>query len=296
MLFFILCSFRTSYFCSCKYLHVRNMSENKIAHIDVEKVVQAKLPNRKLPKFIINYLKRIIHQDEINYIFKDSRGKEKYEFIEYLLNYLNITYSVEGLENLPHHEANYIFASNHPLGGLDGVVLAYVIGREYEGKLRLLTNDILLFIDPLKELFIPVNKVGSQGKENVEKLNEFYQSDDNLITFPSGKCSRKTKGVIIDPEWKKNFIAKAVQYKRDVVPVYFEGRNSNFFYNLANFRTALKIKLNIEMLYLPDELFKQRGSHFTVKIGRAIPWQTFDKSKSQQGWADWMRNLVYAMK
>ncbi len=163
-------------------------------------------------------------------------------------------------------------------------------------KVKLLTNDILLFIDPLKELFIPVNKVGSQGKENVEKLNRFYDSDDNLITFPSGKCSRKIKGIIIDPEWKKNFIVKAVQHKRDIVPIYFDGYNSKFFYRLANFRTKIGIKANIEMLYLADELFKNRGSHFTVKIGNPIPWQTFDKSKSQSQWAAEVKSIAYSMK
>jgi putative hemolysin len=272
------------------------MEKNNIPHIDLEALVKAKMPNRKLPKFLINYLKKITHIDEVNYTFKAFAGTRNLEFIEKLLEYLNITYTVEGLENLPANSEKYIFASNHPLGGLDGIVLAYVLGTKYEGKLRLLTNDILLFIEPLRELFIPVNKVGSQGKENVEKLNEFYESDNHLITFPSGKCSRKTKGKVIDPEWKKNFVAKAVQYKRDVVPIYFEGRNSNFFYNLANIRTALGIKANIEMLYLADEFFKQRNTHFTLKIGQPIAWQTFDKSKSQQQWASEVKELVYGMK
>lgn len=271
------------------------MKKNEIAHIDLEKIVKAKLPNRKLPKFIINYLKKIVHVDEINHIFKTYPDAKNLEFIKDVLDYLHITYSVEGWENLPKDDGKYIFASNHPLGGLDGIVLAYVLGTEYNGKLRLLTNDILLFIDPLRELFIPVNKVGSQGKENAEKLNEFYESDNNLITFPSGKCSRKTKGKIIDPEWKKNFISKAIQYKRDIVPIYFEGRNSNFFYNLANIRTSLGIKLNIEMLYLADEFFKQRNAHFTLKIGKPIAWETFDKSKSQLQWAEWLKDLVYGM-
>jgi len=275
---------------------VDKTNNNQPAHIDLEKIVKAKLPGRKIPKFIINYLKRIVHIDEINHIFESYPDAKNFEFIKGVLDYLCITYSVEGLENLPKDGGKYIFASNHPLGGLDGIVLAYVLGKEYDGKLRLLTNDILLFIDPLRELFIPVNKVGSQGKENVEKLNDFYESDDNLITFPSGKCSRKTKGKIIDPEWKKNFISKAIQHKRDIVPVYFEGRNSNFFYNLANIRTKLGVKANIEMLYLADEFFKQRGARFTVKIGKPIPWQTFDKSKSQLQWAAWLKELVYGMK
>jgi putative hemolysin len=272
------------------------MKKNDIAYIDLEALVRAKMPNRKLPRFVINYLKKITHIDEVNYTFKAFPDAKNLDFIGNLLDYLNITYTVEGLENLPVNDEKYIFVSNHPLGGLDGIVLAYVLGTRYGGKLRLLTNDILLFIEPLRELFIPVNKVGSQGKENVEKLNEFYESDNHLVTFPSGKCSRKIKGKIIDPEWKKNFIAKAVQYKRNVVPIYFSGQNSNFFYNLANIRTALGIKANIEMLYLADEFFKQRNTHFRLKIGKPITWQTFDKSKSQQQWANEMRELVYGMK
>ena len=272
------------------------MEQNNIQYIDLEALVKAKLPNRRLPRFVINYLKRITHIDEVNYILETLHPAKNFEFLEKLLNYLNITYTVEGLENLSADDQKFIFAGNHPLGGLDGIVLGYVLGTKCDGNLRLLTNDILLFIEPLRELFIPVNKVGAQGKENVEKLNAFYESDMHLITFPSGKCSRKTKGKIIDPEWKKNFIAKAVQYRRDVVPIYFEAQNSNFFYNLANIRTAIGIKANIEMLYLADEFFKQRGSHFTVKIGQPIPWQTFDKSKSQQQWADEVKKLVYAMR
>lgn len=272
------------------------METKQIAHIDLEKIVKAKLPNRKLPGFVIKYLKKIVHVDEINHIFELYPGAKNYEFIADLLDYMKITYSVEGLENLPRDDRKYIFASNHPLGALDGVILAYVIGREYAGNLKLLTNDMLLFLEPLKELFIPVNKTGAQGKRNVEKLNEFYDSGDNLITFPSGKCSRKTKGEIVDPEWKKNFIVKAVQYERDIVPVYFEGRNSNFFYNLANFRVKLGVKLNVEMLYLADELFKQRGNHFVMKIGCPIAWQIFDRSRSQTEWAAWVKELVYGMR
>jgi putative hemolysin len=126
-------------------------------------------------------------------------------------------------------------------------------------------------------------------------MRQLYESENHLVTFPAGMCSRKVKGKIVDLEWKKNFITKAVQYKRDVVPVYFEGRNSNFFYALANVRKFLKIKFNIEMMYLPDEMFKQRGKHFTLKIGKPIPWQTFDKTKSQAEWAEWVKQVVYKM-
>ena len=147
----------------------------------------------------------------------------------------------------------------------------------------------------MRELFVPVNKTGTQSKDHAEMMQQLYESDNHLVTYPAGMCSRKIKGRIVDLEWKKNFISKAIQYQRDVVPIYFEGRNSNFFYNLANIRKFFRIKLNIEMMYLADEMFKQKGNQFTILIGKPIAWQTFDKSKSQAQWAEWVKEIVYSM-
>ena len=119
------------------------------------------------------------------------------------------------------------------------------LAKEYDGKVRFFSNDLLMFLKPMKEMFVPVNKFGTQAKGHAELMQQLYESENHLVTFPAGMCSRKVRGKIVDLEWKKNFITKAVQYKRDVVPVYFEGRNSNFFYALANVRKFLKIKFNI---------------------------------------------------
>lgn len=259
---------------------------------DIEEILRTKLPGKKLPKFVVRYLKRIIHQDELNRFMEQYDKTKNFEFIEGIHTFFEISTTVIGKENLP-HGGKYIFASNHPLGGMDGVSLAYYIGKEYDGKVKIYANDILLFVRPLNDLFIPINKTGAQGRSSAEITNRFFESESHLITFPSGKCSRKTRGVIKDPEWKKNFISKAIQFQRDVVPLYFEGRNSNFFYNLANIRTKLGVKLNIEMLYLADEFVKQRGNHHTIYIGKPIPWQTFDKSKTQTEWAGWVKERVY---
>jgi putative hemolysin len=263
-------------------------------NIDIAKVLKEKAPNRKIPKFIVNYLRKIAHEDDLNKFFTTCPGKKNLEFIEAAFKHVNISYTVEGKENLP-FGGKYIFAGNHPLGGLDGITSGHAIGKEYDGKIRFFSNDILMNLDPLKEMFVPVNKVGSQSKVYAELTHELYKSDNQILTYPSGMCSRKIKGKIIDLEWKKSFISKSVEYQRDVIPVYFEGRNSNFFYNLANLRKFFKIKLNIEMMYLVDELYKQSGKHFTIRIGKPIPWQTFDKSKTQLQWAYWVREIVYSM-
>jgi len=277
--------------CSIQFRKIKNPDKMKI---DVAEVVRLKAPNKKIPKFIVNYLKRIVHEDELNVILTDFADLRNLEFIDATLKHLGITSSLKGKENLP-HGGKYIFVSNHPLGGLDGLTIGNLIGKEYENKVRFFSNDILVNLKPIKEMFIPVNKVGQQSKDHALMLQQFYESENHLITFPAGMCSRKINGKITDLEWKKNFITKSVQYKRDVIPLYFEGRNSGFFYNLANFRKFLKIKFNIEMMYLSDELFKQRGKNFTVRVGKPIPWQTFDKSKSHTEWAEWVKELVYKM-
>jgi putative hemolysin len=271
------------------------MSTEKVINIDIAKVLRHKAPKTKVPKFIVDYLRRIVHEDEFNQFFKENPDLRNLDFIEAAFKYLEVTTNIEGRENLPPKGGRYIFASNHPLGGLDGIATGYLLGKEYEGKVRFFSNDLMMNLHPMKELFVPVNKTGAQSKDHAEMMQKLYESDNHLVTYPAGMCSRKVNGKIIDLEWKKNFISKAIQYQRDVVPIYFEGRNSNFFYNLAKIRKFLRIKLNIEMLYLADEMFKQKGNQFTIRIGKPIPWQTFDKSKSQAHWAEWVKKIVYSM-
>jgi len=274
---------------------VEKMNKDKVIKIDVAQVIRSRAPKAKVPKFIVDYLRRIVHESEFNQFFRENPDLRNLDFIEAAFKYLGMSVEIQGKENLPPKDGKYIFASNHPLGGLDGIAEGYLIGKEYDGKVRFFSNDLLVFLHPMKEMFVPVNKFGNQGKGHAELMKQLYESENHLVTFPAGMCSRKVYGKIIDLEWKKNFITKAVQYQRDVVPVYFEGRNSNFFYNLARLRKFFGIKFNIEMMYLPDEMFKQRGRHFTLKIAKPIPWQTFDKSKSQAEWAQWVKDIVYNM-
>jgi len=262
--------------------------------IDIEKVLKSKAPNTKVPKFIVNYLRKIVHERELNEFFIKYPGVRNLKFIEAAFDYLHVTTSIEGKENLP-HGSTYIFVGNHPLGGLDGITTGYLLGKEYDGKIRFFSNDILMNLEPMHEMFIPVNKVGNQNKNHATMMQDLYESENNLLTYPAGMCSRKIKGKIVDLEWKKNFISKAIEYQRNVIPIYFEGRNSNFFYNLANLRKFFRIKLNVEMLFLVNEMFKKKGEHFTIRIGEPIPWQTFDKSKSLNEWAAWVKGIVYKM-
>ncbi|MDR1357246.1 MAG: 1-acyl-sn-glycerol-3-phosphate acyltransferase [Tannerellaceae bacterium] len=268
-----------------------------IRFIDVEEVIREKASALvpRLPRFVINYLIRIIHQDEVNDILNRYRDKDGVDFMTELIRHFDITLALTGEENI-HREGRYIFSSNHPLGGLDGVCLSCVLGNYYNGRIRYLVNDILLFIPNLRSIFIPINKHGKQSKHTALLTDEAYASDNQILTFPAGLCSRKIKGEITDLSWKKSFIQKAIEYRRDIVPVYFEGKNSNFFYRLANIRKRLGVKFNLEMLYLSDELFKSKHTSFRIYFGKPIPWQTFDKSKTPPEWVEWVRTQVYNLK
>jgi len=263
--------------------------------IDVKKVLHDKNPAlaRMVPGFLISYLKRIIHQEELNEFLGKYGNLKDAEFIGAGLKYLNTNYTVTGAEKLP-HDGRYIFVSNHPLGGLDGLVFIFEMSKIYK-NIKFPVNDILLNIENLSGIFLPVNKHGSQGREAARKIEEAYASDGQILYFPAGLCSRKRKGAITDLEWQKSFITKAVAHKRDIVPVYFSGRNSNFFYNLAKLRSFLGIRANIEMLYLPDEMFRQSEKRIDMVIGEPISWQTFDKSKTAPEWALFVRSKTYEL-
>ncbi len=270
------------------------MSEKSLL-INVEKAIGDKNPRllKTLPGFIIRYLKKIIHQDDLNEIITRYADKEGLDFVRGALEYMGITYTVEGLENIP-EKGRFLFVSNHPLGGLDGMVFIEVVGEKFR-DVKFPVNDFLLNIKNLDPIFLPINKHGSQSRDAVRAIEEAYASDAQILYFPAGLCSRKIRGKIIDLEWKKHFISKAIEYKRDIVPVYFSGKNSGFFYNLANLRVFLGIKSNIEMIYLPNEMFKQRGKKLILKVGETIPWTLFDKTRTAKEWADYVKNIVYSI-
>jgi putative hemolysin len=266
------------------------------ARIDVKKVLGSKNPNlaKAIPGFVINYLKKIVHQDELNDFLKKWGHLRDAQLIEAGLKHFEIKFKVSGTENIPEN-GRYIFVSNHPLGGLDGLVFIYEISK-YFRDIKFPVNDILTNIENLSGIFLPVNKHGGQGKDAARRIEEAYASDSQILYFPAGLCSRKRNGTIQDLVWHKSFISKAIQHKRDIIPAYFSGRNSDFFYNIANLRKFLGIKANIEMLYLADEMFKQKDKEILLVIGKPITYKTFDKTKSAMEWADWVKSETYKLK
>ena len=265
---------------------------------DIRAVLKSKAPNAHVPEFVIRYLERIVHIRQMNTFLRKYPDLKGYPFIDRVIHEeLGCSASIEGTEHIPTDGEPVIFVSNHPLGGLDGMIIAQLIHQTRQRPLKVIVNELLMFMEPIADLWAPVNKVGRLSKEQVAEQQRMWESETDVLTFPAGACSRLQridgKWQIRDLEWQKNFIQRAREYKRNIVPIYFEGRNSRFFYTLALLRKWFGIKLNIEMLYLVDEMYGAHGKHFKVHVLPPIPYTTFDNTHTPKEWANYVKNLVY---
>lgn len=271
------------------------MTERQPQILDIEQVIKNKAGEKanRIPKFVINWFKKFIHIDFINEYLKE--GYMGVDFCENAVTYLGVDLEIAGLENLPKDGRKYTFVSNHPLGAIDGVTLGAVIGREYDGNIKYLMNDLLMNLKGMAPLGIPINKLGGQARNLPKLINEVYESDCQMLVFPAGLCSRKIDGKIQDVEWGKSFIKKSKDTGRDIVPIHFEGENSKRFYRIANWQKKLGLKFNFAMMLLPDEMYRSKGRKYKITIGKPIAISSLDKSKSDIEWAQEIRKHVYEL-
>ncbi len=273
--------------------------DSKVFTIDIDEIVRGKAgaKARFVPRFVLSWLKRIIHQDEVNEFILGEGDKQGMPWLDDCMEYLGTKLNVKGLENLPDDSDGrlFTFVSNHPLGGPDGVALGHLLGHRYDGRIKYLVNDLLMNLHGLAPFFVPINKTGKQSRDFPRLVEAAFGSPNHIIMFPAGLCSRRIGGQIHDLPWQKAFITKSVETQRDIVPIRFDGRNSDFFYRIASVGKRLGLKFNIAMLYLVDELYKNRGKTFDVTIGKPIPYSTFDKSRKPQDWAAYVEDIVYKL-
>jgi putative hemolysin len=270
-------------------------NQEPVQLINIREVFLKKNPGlaKKLPGFVYRYINRIMHIDEINEILINHGNERGIEFANSMVKHFNVHQTINGIENIP-TSGRYIFASNHPLGGFDSFLIMNTV-YNILGEVNTLVNDVLMNIPQLRPVFVPLNKHGGLPKEVLKQLHEAYSSDKQILIFPSGFASRMIKGQIQDFEWKKHFIAKSIEFQRDIIPVHVSGRNSDFFYRLANFRSFFKLKWNLEMFYLADETFRHKNQKFTITFGKPISYKQFDKSKTLDQWAAEVRDIVYKL-
>ncbi len=270
--------------------------KEEIKYIDIEKIIaesDSKLL-KSLPRFIVRIVARIVKEKELNYNLNKYSEFTGVDFLPKMLEELNLKLEIEGKENLPEN-GRCFFAANHPFGIIDGLVLTHTVSQKY-GTLKAIGNDAFMFVPQLRPLIAAVNVFGRSPKEYFKALDETFNSDVPITHFPAGLVSRRFNGKIQDSAWQKSFITKAISSKRDIVPFFFYGKNSNLFYAVFMIRRFFGIKANLELMLLPSELFKKRNATIRVKIGRPIPYQIFDKSLSHHEWTSKVREHVYAMK
>ncbi len=261
--------------------------------IDLNKIIKNSNSGllKKMPRFVINYLKKLIHQDEINKLVYDNRDKRGLEFVSAIMQYLNADIKPIWIDEKLDNE-RCIFACNHPLGGVDFLAAILTVAGKIN-QFKVIANEILMNLENLKELFLPVNVFGRSPQHYYEMLSEAYRSDIAIMTFPAGEVSRQRNGIIQDAYWHRSFIREAVNNKRNIVPIYIHAKNSKRFYRVGNIRSKLGVKLNLELMLLPDELFRQRNVTIPVVVGKPIPYSMFDNSKNKYEWAQYVRSHVY---
>lgn len=248
---------------------------------------------KSLPDFVIRLIIHIVKEDEFNKVINNNADKMGVPFINGILNDWNIKVDVSGVENIP-SKGRFIFASNHPVGGVDALSFYHMI-YDYFTDIVSPANEILNMCPNIRPLVFGLNVFGRADKETARKLDELYESGTQVMIFPAGEVSRRNKGVISDLAWQKSFISKAVQHKRDIIPIFIGGRNSNLFYFIANLRKRLGIKMYVETMLLPREMLKQRNSRVKMWIGKPIPYQTFTNEKTHSEWAQWVKSVTYSL-
>lgn len=264
-------------------------------YIDIEQLIRSKNPGliKWLPGFVIRYLKRILHQDEINKFLAENEGVEGMEFCENVMKLLQVDVSMNGLERIP-KEGKVVLAMNHPLGGLDAMMLITAL-KGHREDLKFMVNDLLMNLNNIQNYFVGVNKHGRLNNSTMASVRELFTSDNAVCIFPAGLVSRKIKGEVMDLEWKKTFVTQSKANDRTIIPIFIEGKLSNFFYRLHRFRTFLGIKANVEMLYLANELFKQRGQRLKFHVGLPIEKELL-VGKDNRKIAQKIKERVYAMR
>lgn len=261
--------------------------------IDIEKAIGSKNPKllKWMPGFLLNYIKRVTHEAWLNEVLEKHLEKKGLSFADALIDEFEVEVKLIGGENIP-KTGGVILASNHPLGGMDGIAFIHAVGK-IRPDIRFLVNDLLMTFDNFEPIFVPVNKHGRNSKEANLKIEEAYSNGHAVLIFPAGLVSRKQSGIIKDLEWKKSFVTKARKYQLDIVPCHIGGRNSEFFYNLANFRKKIGLKANLEMFWLVDEMYQQRKKKIEIRIGKPISYRQFDQPKLDASWAEAIKEEVY---
>ena len=242
----------------------------------IKEIISSKYPQflSGYPLFVKKYisftLEKLLYLKRINKFISEHNDKSEIEFIDELLEYLDITYTASSKDRskIP-SEGKLLIVANHPLGGLDGLILLKLIS-EVRRNVKIIANDLLMNVPNLSNLFLPYDLFYNKNfKKNYEIITNSIKNEDAIIIFPAGEVSRFSFGGIKDSKWKKGVVYFADKYQIPVLPVYIKSRNSIIFYFIS------LIHKSFSTLLLPHELFNKKGKTFHIKIGNHISHKAF---------------------
>ena len=263
--------------------------------IDIELALREKIPDtyKKIPDILLRLMEKVIRQDDMNRMIHESGHLHGIPMVDWVLDQFGVNIEVKGKELIPTN-GKFIFPANHPIGGLDGLAIISVVAKIRQ-PVKFVVNDLLKVIKGFEPVALYIARFGRINRQNAILMNKTLSSDAQLLVQPAGAVSKRNPVKISDLPWNKFFIRKAIQYKRDVIPVLVQARNSRLFYNISSLRKIFRIKSNLEMFLLPREMFNKSGKTITITFGKPISYKIFDESRTHMEWAQKVREYVYLL-
>ena len=240
-------------------------------------------------------LMKILKISTLNKIYDRNKHLKDVEFLNAILDEFQIKFEIpeEDLKRLPKDGA-YITISNHPLGGIDGILLLKLM-LDREPNFKIIANFLLHRIDPMKPYIMPVNpfETHKDAKSSVIGIKETLRhlSDGKpLGMFPAGEVSTYKDGkLVVDKPWEEGAIKIIKKAKVPVVPIYFHAKNSRLFYLLS------KLDDTLRTAKLPSELLTQKDRVIKVRIGKAISVNEQNEHESIEEYSEFLRRKTYML-
>ena len=240
-------------------------------------------------------LMKVLKISTLNKVYDRSKHLKDVDFLNNILDNLQIKFEIpeEDLKRLPKGGA-YITISNHPLGGIDGVLLLKLM-LEREPNFKIIANFLLHRIEPLKKYIMPVNPFENHkdAKSSVVGIKETLRhlSDGKpLGMFPAGEVSTYKDGkLMVDKPWEEGAIKVIRKAQVPVVPIYFHAKNSRLFYLLS------KISSTFRTAKLPSEVFSQKRRVIKVRIGKPISVSEQNEHATLEEYSEFLRKKTYML-
>jgi len=245
---------------------------------------------------LAGFLMRITHLKKMNKAYHRAYSENGLEFIEKAFQEFGITYEVDAkeLENIP-KEGAFITVSNHPFGGIDGLMLIKTLA-EKRSDFKVMANFLLEKIDPIKDYLLSVNpfeelKGRKSSFQGIKNAIQHLEKGSPVGIFPAGEVStyHKESKVSLDRQWQNSVIRIILQAKVPVIPVYFTGTNSKIFHLLG------KINPLLRTARLATELFNKKKQTLRMRVGKPIAFKDLEEFDSADQVGRFLRAKTYSL-